>query len=80
MDSKAMSDLTPIIHTFTTTLIPLDNKSGISNNEILFKFESKIPDYIIDCIIEYQDKSTVKYEVWRMEGCFRRFITEGLRI
>jgi hypothetical protein len=30
--------------------------------------------------VEYQDKSTVKYEVWRMEGCFRRFITEGLRI
>ena len=30
--------------------------------------------------IEYQDKSTVKYEIWRMEGCFRRFITEGLRI
>lgn len=30
--------------------------------------------------VEYQDKSTVKYEIWRMEGCFRRFITEGLRI
>ena len=58
MDSKAMSDLTPIIHTFTTSLIPLDNKSGISNNEILFKFVSKIPDYIIDGIIEYQDEST----------------------
>lgn len=30
--------------------------------------------------VEYQDKNTVKYETWRMEGCFRRFITEGLGI
>lgn len=58
MDSKAMSDLTPIIHTFTTKLISLDNTSGISNNEVLFQFKSVTPDYIIDGIVEYQDEST----------------------
>ena len=30
--------------------------------------------------IKYPDKTTVEYELWRMEGCFRRFVTERLRI
>lgn len=57
MDSKAMSDLTPIIHTFVTKQIVLDNESGFSKNETLFHFEQDIPNYIIDGQVEYNDGS-----------------------
>lgn len=55
MDSKAMSDIAPLIKYFDTN--KSDDESLIkANNELLFKFgDNGMPRYLLDGIIKYND-------------------------
>ena len=58
MDSKAMSDIAPLIKYFDTNYLASNNSESLvtANNELLFKFgDTGIPRYLLDGIIKYND-------------------------
>lgn len=58
MDSKAMSDIAPLIKYFDTNYLASDNSESLvtANNELLFKFgDTGTPRYLLDGIIKYND-------------------------
>ena len=58
MDSKAMSDIAPLIKYFDTNYLSSDDSESlaIANNELLFKFgDTGTPRYLLDGIIKYND-------------------------
>lgn len=58
MDSKAMSDIAPLIKYFDTNYLASGNSESLvtANNELLFKFgDTGTPRYLLDGIIEYND-------------------------
>ena len=58
MDSKAMSDIAPLIKYFNTNYLASDDSESLvtANNELLFKFgNTGTPRYLLDGIIEYND-------------------------
>ena len=58
MDSKAMSDIAPLIKYFDTNYLTSDDSESlaIANNELLFKFgDTGTPRYLLDGIIKYND-------------------------
>lgn len=58
MDSKAMSDIAPLIKYFSTNYSTSDDSTSLvtANNELLFTFGDKgTPLYLLDGIIEYND-------------------------
>ena len=58
MDSKAMSDIAPLIKYFDTNYLASSNSESLvtANNELLFKFgDTGTPRYLLDGIIEYND-------------------------
>lgn len=60
MDSKAMSDIAPLIKYFDTNYLVSSNSESLvtANNELLFKFgDTGTPRYLLDGIIEYNDSN-----------------------
>ena len=58
MDSKAMSDIAPLIKYFDTNYLASSNSESLvtANNELLFKFvDTGTPRYLLDGIIKYND-------------------------
>lgn len=58
MDSKAMSDIAPLIKYFDTNYLASNNSESLvtANNELLFKFgDTGTPRYLLDGIIKYND-------------------------
>ena len=58
MDSKAMSDIAPLIKYFDTNYLTFGDSESlvIANNELLFKFgDTGTPRYLLDGIIKYND-------------------------
>lgn len=58
MDSKAMSDIAPLIKYFYTNYLASSDSESLvtANNELLFKFgDTGTPRYLLDGIIEYND-------------------------
>lgn len=58
MDSKAMSDIAPLIKYFDTNYLASGDSESLvtANNELLFKFgDTGTPRYLLDGIIEYND-------------------------
>ena len=58
MDSKAMSDIAPLIKYFDTNYLVSDDSESLvtANNELLFKFgDTGTPRYLLDGIIKYND-------------------------
>ena len=58
MDSKAMSDIAPLIKYFDTNYLASDDSESLAtaNNELLFKFgDTGTPRYLLDGIIKYND-------------------------
>ena len=58
MDSKAMSDIAPLIKYFDTNYLASGDSESLvtANNELLFKFgDTGIPRYLLDGIIKYND-------------------------
>lgn len=58
MDSKAMSDIAPLIKYFDTNYLASSDSESLvtANNELLFKFgDTGTPRYLLDGIIEYND-------------------------
>lgn len=58
MDSKAMSDIAPLIKYFDTNYLASDGSESLvtANNELLFKFgNTGTPRYLLDGIIKYND-------------------------
>ena len=60
MDSKAMSDIAPLIKYFNTNYLTSSDSESLvtANNELLFKFgDTGTPRYLLDGIIEYNDSN-----------------------
>lgn len=60
MDSKAMSDIAPLIKYFDTNYLASGDSESLvtANNELLFKFgDTGIPRYLLDGIIKYNDSN-----------------------
>lgn len=60
MDSKAMSDIAPLIKYFDTNYLASGDSESLvtANNELLFKFgDTGTPRYLLDGIIEYNDSN-----------------------
>lgn len=58
MDSKAMSDIAPLIKYFDTNYLTSSDSESLvtANNELLFKFgDTGTPRYLLDGIIKYND-------------------------
>lgn len=58
MDSKAMSDIAPLIKYFDTNYLASGDSESLvtANNELLFKFgDTGTPRYLLDGIIKYND-------------------------
>ena len=58
MDSKAMSDIAPLIKYFDTNYLTSGDSESLvtANNELLFKFgDTGTPRYLLDGIIKYND-------------------------
>ena len=58
MDSKAMSDIAPLIKYFDTDYLASGDSESLvtANNELLFKFgDTGTPRYLLDGIIKYND-------------------------
>ena len=58
MDSKAMSDIAPLIKYFDTNYLASGDSDSLvtANNELLFKFgDNGTPRYLLDGIIKYND-------------------------
>lgn len=58
MDSKAMSDIAPLIKYFDTNYLASNDSESLvtANNEFLFKFgDTGTPRYLLDGIIKYND-------------------------
>ena len=58
MDSKAMSDIAPLIKYFDTNYLASSDSESLvtANNELLFKFgDTGTPRYLLDGIIKYND-------------------------
>lgn len=58
MDSKAMSDIAPLIKYFNTNYLASGDSESLvtANNELLFEFgDTGTPRYLLDGIIEYND-------------------------
>ena len=58
MDSKAMSDIAPLIKYFDTNYLASSDSESLvtANNELLFKFgDTGTPQYLLDGIIKYND-------------------------
>ena len=58
MDSKAMSDIAPLIKYFDTNYLASGDSESlvIANNELLFKFgDTGTPRYLLDGIVKYND-------------------------
>ena len=58
MDSKAMSDIAPLIKYFDTNYLASSDSESLvtANNELLFKFgNTGTPRYLLDGIIKYND-------------------------
>ena len=58
MDSKAMSDIAPLIKCFDTNYLASGDSESLvtANNELLFKFgDTGTPRYLLDGIIKYND-------------------------
>lgn len=58
MDSKAMSDIAPLIKYFDTNYLASGDSESLvtANNELLFNFgDTGTPRYLLDGIIEYND-------------------------
>ena len=58
MDSKAMSDIAPLIKYFDTNYLASGDSESLvtANNELLFKFgDTGTPRYLLDGIVKYND-------------------------
>lgn len=60
MDSKAMSDIAPLIKYFDTVQLPKETQIDIqlpqvAKNEFLFKFDSEEPAYLLSGVVKYAD-------------------------
>lgn len=79
MDSKAMSDIAPLIKYFDTNYLASDDSESLvtANNELLFKFgDTGTPRYLLDGIIKYNnsDKEVVNLTTSLISDKFKETI------
>lgn len=79
MDSKAMSDIAPLIKYFDTNYLASSDSESLvtANNELLFKFgDTGTPRYLLDGIIEYNnsDKEVVNLTTSLISDKFKETI------
>ena len=79
MDSKAMSDIAPLIKYFDTNYLASGDSESLvtANNELLFKFgDTGTPRYLLDGIIEYNayDKEVVNLTTSLISDKFKETI------